>query len=229
MVNLSNTQIERIYSMQLTSVNIGQEQTLARPNKTEQTGIFKQSVACAVQITKSGLPGDFIGDSRHHGGPDQAVYIYGMADYEWWARELGRETFPGMFGDNLTISELASADFNIGDLLHIGDVTLQVTSPRIPCGTLAGRMEIPEFAKQFRFAGRPGLYCRVLKEGIVQAGQAVTVEKYTGETMSVAGAMRDYYEPELSEAAIRQILKAPIAIRMRAEKDEQLQKVLAGQ
>jgi MOSC domain-containing protein YiiM len=61
------------------------------------------------------------------------------------------------FGENLTVSELESAALNIGDLLHIGAVTLQVTSPCIPCGTLAGRMEIPTFVKQFRFAKRPGL------------------------------------------------------------------------
>jgi MOSC domain-containing protein YiiM len=214
--------------MKLISINIGQEQTLTRPNKTEQTGIFKQPVAGPVQLTKDGLPGDFIGDHKNHGGPDQAIYIYGMADYEWWAREIGRETCPGMFGDNLTISDLASANFNIGDLLHIGEVTLQVTSPRIPCGTLAGRMGMPSFAKQFRFAGRPGLYCRVISEGTLQSGETVRVEQYPGETVSVIESMRDFYEPELTEAAIRRHLNAPIAIRTRAEKEAQLQKLLTG-
>jgi MOSC domain-containing protein YiiM len=31
--------------MKLISINIGQEQTLTRPAKTEQTGIFKQPVS----------------------------------------------------------------------------------------------------------------------------------------------------------------------------------------
>jgi len=204
--------------MRLISINIGQEQTLIRPNKTEQTGIFKKPVTGSVQITETGLPGDFIGDSEHHGGPDQAIYIYGMVDYDWWARELGRETFPGLFGENLTISELSSADFNIGDLLHIGAATLQVTAPRIPCGTLAGRMEIPPFAKQFRFAERPGLYCRVIREGMVQSGDPVTVVKYPHETVSIVEAMRDYYQPDLSAATLQRYLNAPIASRMRKEK-----------
>jgi MOSC domain-containing protein YiiM len=214
--------------MQLISVNIGQEQTLVRPNKTEQTGIFKQPVAGPVQITKNGLPGDFIGDSKNHGGPDQAVYIYTRNDYDWWEAELGRSIPAGSFGENLTISGLESGPCNIGDILHIGAVTLQVTAPRIPCGTLTGRMGLPDFAKRFRFAGRPGLYCRVLSEGTVQAGDATSVEKYSGETVSVAQAMHDYYEPELAESAIRRYLNAPIAIRMRTDKEQQLQKLLDG-
>jgi hypothetical protein len=37
--------------------------------------------------------------------------------------------------------------------------------------------------------------------------------------------MRDYYEPELTEAAIRRYFDAPIAIRLREEKQEQLDKL----
>lgn len=211
--------------MKLTSINIGQEQTLSRPGKTEQTGIFKQPVPDPVQINREGIPGDFIGDARHHGGPDQAVYIYGGIDYAWWAEELGQELSPGTFGENLTIEGLACSDFAIGDNLHFGEVTLQVTAPRIPCGTLAGRMGDPKFAKRFRLAERPGLYCRVLREGLAQAGDPVSVERYSGERISIVEAMNDYYNPELTEAAIQRHLAAPIAIRTRAEKQEQLAKL----
>jgi MOSC domain-containing protein YiiM len=208
--------------MKLMSVNIGKEETLARPNKTEQTGIFKRPVDGPVQVTREGILEDFIGDKKNHGGPDQAVYVYGWADYEWWVAELGQEMQPGMFGENLTISGLESAQFNIGDRLHIGEVVLEVTAPRIPCGTLAGRMNIPTFAKQFRFAGRPGLYCRIIREGILQAGDPVSAEPYAGKTVGIVETMRDYYEPELTEAAIRRFLDAPIAVRLREKKEEQL-------
>lgn len=207
--------------MKLMSINIGKEQTLVRPAKTEQTGIFKQPASGPVQITSQGIPGDFIGDTKNHGGPDQAIYVYGWADYLWWKKELGREMQPGLFGENLTIEGLESAQFNIGDQIHIGQVILQVTAPRIPCGTLAGRMNLPPFAKQFRAAERPGLYCRVLREGTLQAGDPVSVEKYNGETVSLVETMRDYYEPDLTEASIRRFLAAPIAIRLRKKKEEQ--------
>ena len=57
-------------------------------------------------------------DTKNHGGPDQAVYVYGGADYAWWSAELEQELAPGTFGENLTISDLESAPLAIGDRLH---------------------------------------------------------------------------------------------------------------
>src|SRR5262245_3451858 len=143
--------------MQLTSINVGQKRTQPRGNEMETTGIYKVPVQGPVQVSKLGFKDDFIASKKHHGGPDQALYIYGGTDYDWWSAELGRQIEPGMFGDNLTISDLKSAGFNIGDYLHIGDVTLQVTAPRIPCSTFARRMGDPLFIKRFQAAERPGL------------------------------------------------------------------------
>jgi MOSC domain-containing protein YiiM len=213
--------------MQLISINLGEERTLQRKDHVEQTGIFKIPVNKPVQVTKLGLEGDVIISKRHHGGPDQALYIYGMADYAWWTNEIGKELTPGTFGDNLTISDLESAQFNIGDYLQIDEVTLQVTAPRIPCGTFAARMEDPQWVKKFRQAERPGLYCRVLKEGFIKAGDEVTLEKYTSETISILQMYREYYDKNKSEETIRRHLNAPIAIRARVQVEEELQKLLA--
>lgn len=212
--------------MKLLSVNIGKEGTVQRKDYREKTGIFKTPTDQAVHIGELGLEGDVIVSYKHHGGPDQAVYVYGDADYEWWRNELGQDLAPGTFGENMTISDLESAIFSIGDLLHVGDVTLQITAPRIPCKTFAARMEDSQFVKKFRYAERPGLYCRVLREGIAQAGDSVRVEKYTEKTVTLLDLYRDVYETEISEAAIRRFLAAPIAIRFREEKEEQLAKVL---
>jgi MOSC domain-containing protein YiiM len=211
--------------MQLISINLGEERTLQRKDHVEQTGIFKFPKNEPVSITELGLEGDLIIDKDSHGGPDQAVYIYGMADYAWWTNEIGKELAPGTFGENLNISELESAQFDIGDYLHIGEVTLQVTAPRIPCGTFAARMQDPQWVKKFRHAERPGLYCRVLKAGIVKAGDPVTVEKYTGETLSILQVYRDYYEKDKSEATLHRHLNAPIAIRLRESLKKELEKL----
>ena len=214
--------------MKLISVNIGQERTLQRKDRTEQTGIFKFPTTELVWLSRLGLQNDVIISKRHHGGPDQAVYVYGETDYEWWEKEIGKELAPGTFGDNLTISELESTQFNIGDFLHIADVTLQITAPRIPCKTFATRMGDPQWVKKFRHAERPGLYCRVLKEGFVQPGSPVTMEKYAGETPSVLQMFRDFYERNKSEATLRLHLNAPIAIRARVDLERELQQ-LQGQ
>ena len=212
--------------MQLESVNLGQERILHHRDRVEYTGIFKFPVKGLVKVTKLGLEGDVIISKKHHGGPDQAVYVYGGADYAWWSGELNKEISPGTFGDNLTISELESTQLNVGDTLHIGDVILQVTAPRIPCATFAVRMQDPQWVKRFRHAGRPGLYCRVISEGFVKVGDRVFIEKYTGETISILEMFRDYYDRNKSEETLRRHLNAPIAIRDRRDLEKELQKLL---
>jgi len=213
--------------MQLISVNIGQKRTQPKGNELETTGIYKLPAREAVEIKALGIQTDVICDKKNHGGPDQAIYIYGSADYDWWSKELGRSLEPGTFGDNLTISDLESASFNIGDRLQVGSTILEVTAPRIPCGTLARRMGDSHFVKQYRHAERPGLYCRVIREGSVQAGDEVNVERYTGETVSILQIFRDHYEADKSEETLRRTLRAPIAIRVRSEAEEDLQKLLS--
>ncbi len=209
--------------MQLLSVNLGQERTFRRNRKTFVSGIYKEPVAGPVQINPLGLAGDVIKDSKNHGGVDQAVYVYGQADYTWWMSELGGELVPGTFGENLTISDLESAVLMVGDLLHIGDgVILQATSPRIPCGTFAARMGDPRFVKKFHAAERPGFYCRVIRPGMVESGQPVMVKPYQGETISILAMYRDFYEPDGSEAGLRRLLAAPIDVRSRREKEARL-------
>lgn len=213
--------------MQLLSLNLGQPRTLPDSEAADEiTGIYKLPTTSPVELTPDGLSGDTICDQKHHGGPDQAVYVYGGGDYAWWAATLGRALEPGTFGENLTIEALESAYCAVGDQLHIGAVVLEVTAPRIPCGTLAARMGDPAFIKRFRAAERPGLYCRVLQTGSMQAGDAVRVEPYAGERLLIVDVFRDYYHPDLTEVALQRYLAAPIAVRLRAHKEKQLRQSL---
>lgn len=210
--------------MKLANINIGQERTQQNGNKLETTGIYKLPTPEPVHISSLGIKEDFIASKKHHGGPDQAMYVYGTTDYDWWSTELGRDLYPGTFGENLDITELESSQFNIGDRLLIGSVILEITAPRIPCGTLAARMEDPQFVKRFRHAERPGFYCRVLQEGTVEMGNDIKIERYEKETVSVIQIFRDYYDKDKSEETIRKQLNAPIAIRLRTALEEDLQK-----
>jgi MOSC domain-containing protein YiiM len=213
--------------MNLISVNLGKERLLERRGRSETTGIFKLPTAEGVRVTKLGLEGDAILSKKHHGGPDQAVYVYGGADYEWWSRELGREIAPGTFGENLTIGALESAHFNVGDYLYIKEVTLQITAPRIPCNTFAARMNDPQWVRKFRQAERPGLYCRVVREGTVRAGEPVAVERYAGATISILEMYREYYNRDKDEETLRRHLAAPIAIRARRDLEKELRELVA--
>ena len=210
--------------MQLISVNLGTVRAMPTTVKRHgTTGIFKQPVSDPVHIETLGLADDAICDVESHGGVDQAVYVYGSADYDWWAAELGCALEPGTFGENLTISELVSGDLRIGDRLRVGEVLLEVTSPRIPCATFAYRMDDPQWVKKFRHAERPGVYCRVIETGAVQAGDPVTLEPYQGETILALEMFRSFYDKSLRDADyLRRAIAAPTHYKDRAQLVQEL-------
>lgn len=205
--------------MKILSVNIGKSQAIDA--KSGQTGIFKDPQNGAVKVEKLGLLGDTIVDLKNHGGPDQAVYLYGQVDYDWWSNELGRELPPGLFGENLTVSGLESAGLHIGDRFLIGDVVLEVTSPRIPCVTLCSRMDDPQFAKRFLAVQRTGIYCRVLEVGEIRAGMDVRFSPYEGIKILTSELLKS--NKRLSPETMRRYLQAPIHCKSRADYEEKLQ------
>jgi MOSC domain-containing protein YiiM len=208
--------------MKLVSVNLGSERVInAGPGK-EKSGIYKLPVEQPVQITADGLKGDTICDKKNHGGPDQAVYVYGTTDYDWWSTELGRDLQPGMFGENLTITDLESESYFIGDRLRVGPVVLEVTAPRIPCVTFATKMGMPDWVKHFRDGERPGLYCRVIVAGPVQVGDSVSLETDNRSDVSVLELYRLYYDNHPGEATLRRVLASPLDIRARHDYEERL-------
>lgn len=192
--------------MRLVSVNTGKPMPINTKEKV--SAIFKHPRQGPVAVGELGLDGDTVVDKVHHGGLDQAVYIYGQPDYDWWMEELGQALEPGTFGENLTISGLESAKFLIGDRLTIGEVLLEVTAPRNPCNTLATRMGDPHFVRRFHKAQRPGLYTRVLKTGSVRAGDEVGYDRFAGESIPVTELTEDYKNP--GPDRMRWLLKAPI-------------------
>jgi len=115
------------------------------------------------QLGRHALKGDVVADQRNHGGPDQAVYLYSRADYDWWEAELERELPSGTFGENLTVSDFGPGELRPGDRLQIGAVLLELTSPRIPCSVFAQHMGERQWVKRFAAAERPGSYARVLE------------------------------------------------------------------
>ncbi|MFT7687066.1 MAG: MOSC domain-containing protein YiiM [Candidatus Azotimanducaceae bacterium] len=207
--------------IQVCSVNIGKKQSFDMGDRQAETGIFKQSVAEPVLIGSNGLAGDQICDSRYHGGPDQAVYIYRVEDYEWWASELNKVILPGTFGENLTLKGLDSPQLFVGDRLDFGDLVLEVTAPRIPCGLFARRMGDPGFVKRFLKAERPGFYCRVIAEGAVSTQSELNLIKAKFESISTLEFYRDVSR-RLSTEKIEQYLSLPIDARSRKDFEKKL-------
>lgn len=212
-------------AMRLLSVNIGERSTQPKGSELEVTGIYKRPARGRVPVTFLGLTGDFIADARNHGGPDQAVFIYGEADYAWWSDSLGNGLGFGTFGENLTISGIESATFAVGDQIHVGGTILEVSAPRTPCSTLARRMGDPMFVKKYRRAERPGLYCRVIQEGLVQAGDPIEIDSRDPEAVKIIEIFREHYALEKNEATLRRFLQAPIAARVRVDVEKRLRRM----
>ena len=213
-------------SAKLRSVNLGRP----RPDgdRKAKTGIYKEPIFEPVEVGEFGLQGDSVLNKKHHGGKDQAVYLYADEDYAWWSSELGRELEPGTFGENLTTEGVDVNALAIGDRLTIGEVVLEATAPRIPCATLARRMEDGTFVKRFMAARRPGAYFRVVRPGSLKAGEAITLQRYEGERVGLLELFDDYPQAHLGEEALRRQLTAPIAERARTQKETQLAALLAG-
>lgn len=207
--------------MQLLSVNVGQPKFIQRGNEQIQTAIFKSPVAGPVFVGELGLDGDEQVAKRHHGGPDQAVYLYSATDYAWWGEQLGELPAPGTFGENLTVSDYGASVLYIGDRWQIGGVLLEVTAPRIPCGTFAARMGDPAFVKRFKAAARPGAYARVLRTGEVQAGDQVIYQRGQSD-LTLLEVFHLHYEKSPSREVIQRVLAAPIDERGRRAYEELL-------
>lgn len=203
-------------AIQVVSVNIGESKAVNDSDSSYMSGIFKRPTQGPVAITETGLEGDVIVDSQFHGGRDQAVYMYNAEDYEWWAVQMDRDFFPGLFGENLTISGLPT-NLSIGDRLLIGDVVLEATSARIPCNTLAARMGDSGFGMAFRKAERPGVYFRVLNPGPVAAEDAVTLIESGDSRVTVVDLFRFGFSKTGDAATLQHYLDAPIAERVREQ------------
>jgi len=152
----------------------------------------------------SGLVGDHVGDRRHHGGDDQAVYAYAREDYDWWGGELGRELPGGVFGDNLTTFGVDVSGAVVGETWRVGEqLVLAVTAPRIPCATFHAVMGLPGWTKRFTREARPGAYLRVVEPGPVGAGDAVAVTDRPAGGITIAEAFRAFTsEPALLEGVV---------------------------
>lgn len=146
------------------------------------TAIDKRAADGAVKVTRYGLRGDVQADRKHHGGLEQALYVYGEDDAAFWAEQLGRDLPAGWFGENLRVEGIDPTQARVGERWRIGEgpgaFEIEATDPRTPCATFARWVGGPEskgWVKRFADEGRLGAYFRVLKNGSVSAGDRVEV------------------------------------------------------
>ncbi|WP_228386797.1 MOSC domain-containing protein [Ornithinicoccus halotolerans] len=182
------------------SVNLGRSRPTAT-NRCGRTGIDKRPAAelwlRAPGVAKgvSGAVGDVIGDTPHHGGDSQAVYLVAAEELAHWSGELAGERLPaplrlplppGAFGENLTTTGVDVDGWRVGTRLAVGEqAVLEVTGPRVPCATFAERMGVRGWVRRFAERGRTGAYAAVLEPGPVRPGDRLRVLDVPGHGVDV--------------------------------------------
>jgi MOSC domain-containing protein YiiM len=172
-----------------------------------RTSIEKHPVTGPVAARTLGLDGDQVSDTKHHGGVDQAVYAFAREDLDRWVERLGLPIRDGQFGENLTTRGIDVNEAELGERWLVGSAELEVASVRIPCNdfkcwmALAG-YDAAGWVRRFAADGRPGPYLRVLREGVVRAGDEIRVVHRPGHgvtvsTMFAALTTRRHLLPEL--------------------------------
>ncbi|GAB2989917.1 MOSC domain-containing protein [Nocardioides montaniterrae] len=174
----------------LLSTNVGRPVDVDWAGSVGRSSIDKRPVEGPVEVGPSGLAGDSVSDTKHHGGRDQAVYAYAVEDLAFWEGELGRAIPPGQFGENLTTEGIDLQACVIGTRLRIGTTLLEVCSTRTPCNTFKGWQRVSGYddtawVKRFTQALRPGAYLRVLEPGSLTTGDEIEVVSTPGHGITV--------------------------------------------
>ncbi len=160
--------------MHVATIAVGGPRAVRWNGKDVVTSIFKTPVPGPVWARRHNLDGDRQSDLEVHGGEFKAVYAYAAEHYDWWRTRLSRDLEPASFGENLTITALDEPTVCIGDVVRIGDAELEATEPRLPCYKLGLRFGDLGMVKAFSEARRWGVYFRVVQEGRIAVGDAVT-------------------------------------------------------
>jgi ferredoxin-NADP reductase/MOSC domain-containing protein YiiM/ferredoxin len=194
----------------LVSVNVGMPKDVSWQGRTVFTGVFKDPVTGPRRIGRLNIDGDGQGDLAGHGGEMRAVFVYQLASYRYWERELGRHDFVyGQFGENFTVEGLGDDEVCIGDRYRIGSATFEVSQPRVTCYRVGIRMNDPRIPALLVSHRRPGFYFRVLEEGEAQAGDDIIKLSSGPEQMTVADVDALLYLPGHTRQGLLRALRVP--------------------
>ena len=165
-------------------ISVGLPQTYGQENAADPmdqvwtSAFYKYEVKGPVTATQTLIEGDGQFNLKNHGGIDKAILVYAASHYDYWRTSLkeqlnGQDFQYGAFGENLTVSHFDEENVCLGDEYQIGEVVIQVSQPRHPCWKLARRWRIPNLEKTALEQRKLGWYARVLKTGVMEAGQAI--------------------------------------------------------
>jgi MOSC domain-containing protein YiiM len=209
--------------MRVISVNVGVPKDVTVRGEVIETAIWKTPAEGPVSVRGHNLDGDRQADLTVHGGPNKAVYAYPSEHYEFWRRELPDAVLKwAAFGENLTIEGLLETDVHVGDELSIGMAILRVTQPRLPCFKLGIRFGRLDMVKRFLASRRTGFYFQVAKEGVLQAGDHISLTPAPFPSVTIAQMVELFVSDEPDERLLHRALAVPMLTPFWREQFEEL-------
>lgn len=169
--NLKSRIILNKNHLKIISTNLAKPTTIIWNEQEVTTGIYKTPTKNAIYLDEEGVRDDEVSDKKVHGGEFKSCYLFSETHYTYW-----KDLYPnldwnwGMFGENITVSNLDETQIHIGDIFKVGDAVVQVTQPREPCFKFGVKFGSMDALKQFIEHGFSGTYVRVLKPGFVKNG-----------------------------------------------------------
>src|SRR5260221_2480753 len=192
----------------LLSVNVGLPRDIVWKGRTVHTAMWKARVRGRSRVGSLTLAGDVHGDLAGHGAEQGAVFVYQIDSYRYWQEQLKRTDFVhGQFGETFTIEGLPDDVVCIGDRYQIGGALFEVTQPRVTCYRVGIRMNEPRMPALLTSGGRPGFYFRVLREGMVGAGDEIVKMGEANERMTVAETNALLYSPNHAHDRLERALR----------------------
>lgn len=149
-------------------------------------GMPKLPVAGPVMLTDISIEGDRCRNMMIHGGPMQAVLMVSAEVIDALAAR-GFPVYYGAIGENLTVSGHDPHMWRIGQRYHVGmEAVIELTKSRTPCLNLdvyGPSIKSAIYDARCRAAdhtsplwGHSGFYARIIRPGLIQAGDLVILE-----------------------------------------------------
>lgn len=166
-------------------------------DKTFLSGIKKEPVDSAM-IDTSGIVGNEVGDTIHHGGVNKAIMFISTKTYES-LNTLAKVDFAydstAYYGENIVVDNIDESSVYVGDVLSIGEVKLEVSQPRQPCWKLSSATGVKDMTAIIYKNGLTGWYARVLKGGKIKKGDAIVLEKRAYPNLSIKALNQIIIDP----------------------------------
>ncbi|MDM7859075.1 MOSC domain-containing protein [Alteromonas sp. ASW11-36] len=147
----------------------------------------------SLTVYYDGTDEDEQGNKKLHGGVEKVLHQYSLASYTLFQQHFPDEAtkfVPGSIGENISVVGMDDTNVRIGDVYRMGNVVLQVGSPRVPCNKISHRFGIDGLDRFVNQHAISGWYYRVLQTGEIKVGDKVELEATDSSSMTIAEFMK---------------------------------------